>query len=478
MRISSLSRGLALAALCAFSSVCFAQEGLTRGGRIGQDGGQGTADQFGRPLTGQIAPGLEPFDAQIPQLLQKYDIPGCVVAVMDNDKLVMTRGYGWASREGKVPISPDSMFRIGALSKPITAVAILLLAQEGKLTLDTPVFNVLKDLVPLEGGTPDPRLSKITIRHLLQHSGGWDAEASFEPFDRLAQIATAAKQPAPPDSDAIIRYMMGQPLQFDPGTKAVYSNFGYLLLGRVIEKISGIGYEDFVNNKLFTPLGAQTFRLGATRKQERDLNEVKYYDYKGAPMAPSLFDPATSAPRPDGSIGLESRGASDGWVCSASDYMRFLSVVDASPVVPDALAPGTLAELARRPAYALTEESYYGLGWKILPLKPYDPKKPNDTDSGVYGSWWHEGALPGTSSFVARDSNGRAWVAFFNSHPQDDKAWSKDMLDALDTAVGQSQWGDPNAQDPNNPEGRTPDGRNLDGRNFNGGNPENGNPDG
>ncbi len=471
MRISSLSRGFALAALCAFPVVSFAQEGLTRGGRIGQ-AGQGTADQFGRPLTGQIAPGLEPFDAQIPQLLQKYDIPGCVVAVMDNDKLVMTRGYGWADRDAKVPIDPNSTFRIGALSKPITATAILLLVQDGKLTLETRVFDVLKDLTPFPGETPDPRLSQITIRQLLQHSGGWDAGASFDPFDRLGQIATAAKQPAPPDSDAIIRYMMGQPLQFDPGTKAIYSNFGYLLLGRVIEKISGIGYEDFVDSKLFTPIGAQTFRLGATRKQERDATEAKYYDYKGAPLAASPFD-GTLVPRPDGSIGLESRGASDGWVSSAPDYLRFLSVIDATPVIPDVLTLPSLADLARRPAYALADETYYGLGLTIRPTKPFDPKKPNDTDTAVYGSWWLEGALPGTSSFAARDANGRAWVAFFNSHPQDDKAWSKDMLEALDTAIGGSQWPDPNgnAQDPNNP----PRNPNPDNGNPN---PDNGNPDG
>ena len=87
---SSLPRGLVLVALCALPPLCFAQGGINRGGRIGQavgpDQGQGTTDQFGRPLTGQLAQGLEPFDAQISPLLQKYNIPGCVVAVMDNDK--------------------------------------------------------------------------------------------------------------------------------------------------------------------------------------------------------------------------------------------------------------------------------------------------------------------------------------------------------------------------------------------------------
>ncbi|TIF35176.1 hypothetical protein DI029_15650, partial [Legionella pneumophila] len=129
----------------------------------------------------------------IPQLLQKYNIPGCAVAVMNDGQLVMSRGYGWADRDGKIPVSPDSSFRVGALSKPITSAAIMLLVQDGKLKLDTPVLNVLGDILPLEGQTRDPRWSQITVRHLLQGSGGFDAKSSFEPFDRLDQIATATK---------------------------------------------------------------------------------------------------------------------------------------------------------------------------------------------------------------------------------------------------------------------------------------------
>ena len=202
-----------------------------------------------------------------------------------------------------------------------------------------------------------------------------------------------------------------------------------------------------MNAKLFTPIGAQTFRLGATRDQERDANEVKYYDFKGAPTATSPFD-GLSAPRPDGSIALESRGASEGWVCSAPDYLRFLGAIDAVPDLPDALGPEALVELARRPAYGLTAEMYYGLGWMVRPTRPFDPKKPDKHEPEVFGNWWHEGALPGSSSFVARDSFGRVVVVLFNSHPQDEKAWSNDLLQAVDTALTQSQWGNANGQNP------------------------------
>ncbi|RYX86206.1 class A beta-lactamase-related serine hydrolase [bacterium] len=457
MRISSLSRGLVLAALCIYSPVCFAQAPVRGaiGGQPGMMGGQGqaTVDKSGRPLTGQLAAGLEPFDAKISPLLQKYDIPGCVIAVMDNDSIVMVRGYGWADKEARVPISPDSVFRIADLSQTVTATAILMLAEEGKLKLEAPVLPLLPELTPLDGATPDPRLSKITIRQLLQHSGGWDEAATFNPFDRLGQIATTAKVASPPDINTIIRYMMGQPLQFDPGTKSAYSNFGYLLLGKVVEKVSGLGYEDYLNSKLFDKMGTQSFRLGATRKQERDLNEVKYYDYKGAPSATSLFDAPAMAPRPDGSVGMEVRGGSSGWIANASDYLRFLSVVDAVETVTDVLSYNTLVEVARRPDYGLKDETYWGLGWMVRPTRAYDPKFPNTHKPEVYGSWWHEGSMPGSSVFAARDSNGRAWVALFNSHPQDSKAWSNDMMEALDMAMADSQFNENpgGGEDPNNP---------------------------
>lgn len=453
MQTSSVSRVLVLVALCVLAPVCLAQNRPMRGdtrGMEGQGQGQNTVDQFGRPLSGQIPPELAPFDDLVPQLLQKYDIPGCAIAVMNRDQLVMSRGYGWANREGKVPVAPDSLFRIAGLSKTITSAAILMLAQSGKLKLDAPVFDVLNDMKPLDGATPDPRLAKITIRQLLQGSGGWDAGASFDPFDRLAQIALATKQPAPPDNTALIRYMMGQPLQFDPGTKSVNSNFGYLLLGRVIEKVSGIGYEDFVNAQLFTPIGATSFRLAATRDQERDAGEVKYYDYKGAAKVASLFDANTFASRPDGAIGMESRGASEGWVCSAPDFLRFVSVIDGDDSRPDALTLDTLTEMARRPAYALKATSYAGMGWNVDPSVPFDPKNPNDHTPELFGNWWQEGALPGTSAFAGRDSYGRAWVALFNSHPQDDKAWKTDMITALNNAINQSQWPQPSDQNGNN----------------------------
>src|SRR5207253_9317336 len=139
-----------------------------------------------------------------------------------------------------------SQFRIASLSKPITSAAILLLVQRGKLNLDQRVFDLLS-YEPLPGETVDPRLATITMRNLLEHSGGWNRDTTFDPmFMMSVPIAVATGTPAPATTDSIIRYMMGKPLQFNPGSDYSYSNFGYSLLGRVIETITGQPYEKFV----------------------------------------------------------------------------------------------------------------------------------------------------------------------------------------------------------------------------------------
>ena len=124
----------------------------------------------------------------------------------------------------------------------------------------------------------------------------------------------------------------------------------------MIEKVSGVGYEDFVNARLFTPFGATSFRLGATREQERDAAEVRYYDYKGAPSAVSAFDANAFLPVPDGALALETRGSSDGWVCNASDYLRFFAGIQGEK----GLSLDSWTETVRRPSYALASETYYG----------------------------------------------------------------------------------------------------------------------
>jgi CubicO group peptidase (beta-lactamase class C family) len=213
--------------------------------------------------SGARQPGMESYDRLIPRLMAQWEIPGGAVAVVKDGKLLFARGYGYADVETHQPVEADALFRIASVSKPITSVAILKLVDEGKLSLDDHPFAILSDLAAPPGSAEDPRLAGITIRHLLEHSGGWDRDASGDPMFMSSTIAEALGTEAPAKTTDIIRYMRGKPLDFDPGTRYVYSNFGYAVLGRVIEKVTGQPYDEYVKSAVLEPMGISRMAIGA-----------------------------------------------------------------------------------------------------------------------------------------------------------------------------------------------------------------------
>ena len=181
------------------------------------------------PMTGMPDPALQSFDDAMLSFMQKRNVPGGSLAVVKNGKLVYARGYGYADRESGAKVQIASLFRIASISKPITAVAIMTLLQTPryKLTLNTKVLPLLQVTPHLEPGAHlDPRLEQITIGHLLHHAAGFDRDKSGDPMFMPLQIAQSVGTPAPADTSAIIRYVFGRPLDFEPGTRYVYSNFG------------------------------------------------------------------------------------------------------------------------------------------------------------------------------------------------------------------------------------------------------------
>ncbi|MBK5290836.1 MAG: beta-lactamase family protein [Acidobacteriia bacterium] len=243
------------------------------------------------PPTGQAVAGLEAYDQAMLQLTAKYQIPGAALAVARDGRLVMARGYGYADRDAKTLVQPDSLFRIFSISKPITALATYKLVEQGKLRLDAKAFQILSRLKPPTGQTQDPRLQLITIQHLLDHEGGWDINAlGFDPVGQSTRAAQVVGVTPPASAEVVIRYMLGIPLNFDPGRKSVYSNFGYSVLGRVIEEVSGMSYETFVKTNVFGPLGITRTAVGHTLQADRFPGEVTYY-FPG--LVPSVFPNVT-----------------------------------------------------------------------------------------------------------------------------------------------------------------------------------------
>ena len=349
--------------------------------------------------------------------MSAHKIPGGALAVVKNRQLVHARGYGWADREKKIPATQDSLFRIASLSKPITAVAILKLAEAGGLKLDARAFDLLRvDPVVEPGQKPDPRLEQITVRQILQHTGGWDRDKSFDPMFRPKLIARKVGVPAPASAEAVIRYMLGQPLDFDPGARYAYSNFGYCALGRVIEKISGQPYGKFVQEKILAPIGIRKMRLGKSLDGQQAPGEVRYYELDDSRTDSVFPNPPPQVPMPYGGFHLEAMDAHGGWIASAVDLARFAAALD-DPEHSPLLKPDSIRTMyappappASRKADGTLEDFYYGCGWMIRPV-------------GKRGeaNYWHSGSLPGTATLLVRRRDGWSWAALFNQRSEDKK---------------------------------------------------------
>jgi N-acyl-D-amino-acid deacylase len=352
--------------------------------------------------TGIRMAGATSFDSIIPALMAKYGIPGGAVGVVKDGRLVLVRGYGYADSAAHEPVAPDALFRIASVSKPLTSAAVLKLVEQGKLDLDAKAFALLTDLAPPPGATVDPRLATITVRQLLQHAGGWNRDQTFDPMFRPKVAAEAVGAPAPASAETVIRYMMGQPLYFNPGESYSYSNFGYDVLGRIIERVSGMSYGTFVRTQVLAPMGITRTQLGHTRLAERVSGEVKYYESAGP--TPSVFPDEGTVPWPYGGFYLEAMDSHGAWLSSAADLMRFVNAVDGRASVPDFLSAQSIATMTAKPTnpYWQTSSYWYGLGWLV---------RPSNGDA----NWWHDGSLPGTTTLLVRAYNGISWVALFNA---------------------------------------------------------------
>jgi D-alanyl-D-alanine carboxypeptidase len=169
--------------------------------------------------------------------MRRHPIPGLAVEIIQNGKPVKIAGYGLANLEWQTPVTPETVFEIGSVTKQFTAAGILLLAQEGKLSVDDKISRYLK-------GTPES-WTNITLRHLLTHTSGLKNYTGLDGFELTRHLTQAQ----------FIRRMRREPLDFPPGAAWSYSNTGFSLLGYVIENVSGQGYWQFMRDRLFGPLG-------------------------------------------------------------------------------------------------------------------------------------------------------------------------------------------------------------------------------
>jgi CubicO group peptidase (beta-lactamase class C family) len=193
------------------------------------------------------APPAQSVDAVFAEYA-KPGSPGCSLAVIREGSIVYEKGYGLASLEHSVPIDPRrTVFDIGSTSKQFTAASVLLLAHEGKLSLDDDIHKFLPELP--DYGTP------VTIRHLLHHTSG------MRDYINLMAMGGINFEDATTDDDALTAIVRQKTLDFPPGSEHSYSNSGYFLLSQIVKRVSGKTLREFAQERIFTPLGMSDTRI-------------------------------------------------------------------------------------------------------------------------------------------------------------------------------------------------------------------------
>ncbi|HQY52302.1 MAG TPA: serine hydrolase domain-containing protein [Ignavibacteria bacterium] len=350
-------------------------------------------------------PGIENFDNEFISFMEKWEVPGGQVTVCKDGRLVYSKAYGYSDLENKIPATTDELFRIASVSKPITAVAIMKMIQEGKLKLSDKALDILSDFTPPPGTTViDKRWYDITVENLLEHTGGWTLVNGDRQIIYLRKAADAFGTPRPADAKTIIRYGMKDSLEFTPGTEYSYSNFGYNILGRIIEKISGKTYEKYMQEEILALAGISDMLIAKTRDIYRLPNEAKYYtENDNKDVFWSVLDEeekmVTMAYGAD--YFIEVMDSHGGWLSTAEDLAKFVTSVDTKTNRPHILTQATVDNMLSEPTLKPKADAtqYYAKGWN------YEPS----TDS-----WFHAGALAGVTSYIIRMGDGTTVTVIFN----------------------------------------------------------------
>jgi CubicO group peptidase (beta-lactamase class C family) len=353
------------------------------------------------PVSGQSQSELTSIDELMTDFVKEQHIPGAALAITRGSRLLYARGFGLADRRRNQEVQPTDLFRIASISKPITAVAVLQLVEREKLELNASVWELLNLPEPF-----DKRWKLVTVWQLLHHAGGWD-DKIFDPMFQSARIARALNVSSPANQQDIISYMVGQPLQFEPGDHFAYANFGYCLLGRVIERVTGMSYESYVQNQVLAPLGILRMRLGRTLPSLRAPTEVSYYEAKNRTAPAVVGTIGEPVPLPYGAWSLEAMDSHGGWLASAIDLARFACAFDVPAACP-ILQPKSIELMFSRPEGKTGIEIdgiYPGCAWFVWP---------NDRHAHhAYTS--SNGLLAGTSSYLMRRHDRINWAVLFNT---------------------------------------------------------------
>ncbi|MGP3969893.1 serine hydrolase domain-containing protein [Streptomyces sp. 6N223] len=360
------------------------------------------------------------IDLRVMDYMKRYDIPGLSLGITRDERLILAKGYGCKEEQllpgrpnpsfFRLPVQPETPFRIASISKPITAVAVMTLIAAGRLGLNDRVFGPGRVLNRFH--TPDPpapppppHVRDITVRHLLEHTSG----LGFIGNDDVMFLDSGGPQLSM-TRDQLIQWVVSntEPAT-QPGSTYRYSNFGYCVLGRIIEEVNQDrqSYEEYVLNNVLRPCGITDMRIGSSTPAGRVPGEAKYFPTETGTQQPCtplmLNDPYR--------LNMLRMDAHGGWVASVIDLLRFAVKTDGLTAVADLLTRTDLDTMTTPSSTAPD----YGLGWAIrreyeVGLKPFLKMR-------IRWSWGHLGTLPGTIGYLLIQDDGVSVAALANKRP-------------------------------------------------------------
>lgn len=354
------------------------------------------------------------FENKFSYYLKRWGIKGASLAVAKDGEIVYAKGFGYANIDDSTEVEPYNQFRIASVSKLVTATAIMKMVEEGKLSLDSKVFGVngiLNDSIYLN--YRDKRCGMITVRHLLEHSGGWSPRYG-DPMFMPWILARRMKKELPISNEDIISYILTRRLHFTPGKASVYSNLGFTILGKVIEKVSGQNYESYVKSQVLNPIGLFDMQIANNRKEKKAAYEVNYYELPDALKVPSFDGKSNAALKCDGGTDVHELEAAGGWIASATDLLKLSLAIDGFENVPDILQENSIQAMVAR------KVGYSPLGWRKI---SYD------------NSWIRTGTLAGTSAVMVRRDDGITFVVLCNTSAWTGPGFAFDMSNFITKGI-------------------------------------------
>lgn len=336
------------------------------------------------------------MERSIRSWMARNNLRGATLAIMRGERLLYCKGFGWADAERQIAVEAGDLFRIASASKLITAIGIMKLCEEGRLSVEDRVFGpggiLGEELFP---EIKDKRAGKITVRHLLNHTSGFSRRMG-DPMFRSADVMRWMGRKKRLTADDVIAFQLGLRLRCEPGGSAQYSNVGYLVLSRVIEQVSGLSYEEYIRTHVLYPAGCYDMHLARNTYEERYPREVKYYGH--APGERILACDGSGALRPreyggNDITGLQGAGA---WVCSSAELLRLVASIDGRGRVPDVLSARSVAEMKQ-----IRRKGDFGYGWARC-----------RSESGVLV---RTGTMSGTCAYIEYRPNGLSFVFIANT---------------------------------------------------------------